>query len=84
MTHVERVEEYIIKLIHREPFFPFVMDMADGSTLEIPHGRLAIAGGGAVFLSPDDGFVDFQFKNVRRIAPIVPVPFVPIDFGVSR
>jgi hypothetical protein len=66
----EQVEERIIELIHREPFVPFVVEMNDGESLEIRHPRLAINGGGAGFIGPDGGLVDFEFKTVRSI--IVP------------
>jgi hypothetical protein len=61
------VEKKVIELIYREPFEPFVVDLADGSCLEISHPRLAINGGGAVFFGPDGGLVDFEFKTVRSI-----------------
>jgi hypothetical protein len=63
----ELVEEKVIELIHREPFAPFIVEMADGQSLEVPHPRLAINGGGAVFFGPDGGLVDFEFKSVRSI-----------------
>lgn len=63
----QQVEDRIIELIHREPFQPFVVEMTNGETLEIPHPRLAIAGGGAVFFGPDGALVDFEFKTVSAI-----------------
>jgi len=33
----QQVEEKVIELIHREPFVPFVVDMTDGRSLEVPH-----------------------------------------------
>lgn len=63
----EQVESKVIELIHREPFVPFVVEMIDGQCLEIPHPRLAINGGGAGFIGPDGGLVDFEFKAVRSI-----------------
>jgi hypothetical protein len=63
----EQVEQKVIELIHREPFMPFVVDMTDGQSLVIPHPRLAINGGGAVFFGPEGGLVDFEFKTVRSI-----------------
>jgi hypothetical protein len=63
----EQVEERIIELIHREPFVPFVLELADGQTLEISHPRLSINGGGAGFFGPDGGIVDVEFKTVRAI-----------------
>jgi len=63
----EQVEQRVIELIHREPFVPFVVEMSDGTSLEIPHPRLSINGGGAGFIGPDGGIVDFDFKMVRAI-----------------
>jgi hypothetical protein len=63
----EQVEEKVIELIHRDPFVPFVVDLSDGQSLGIPHPRLAINGGGAVFFGPDGGLIDFDFKTVRAI-----------------
>ncbi len=63
----EQVEEKVIELIHREPFVPFVLEMTDGQSLEVPHPRLAINGGGAGFIGPDGGLGDFEFKTVRSI-----------------
>jgi hypothetical protein len=66
----QQVEEKVIELIHREPFIPFVVEMIDGQTLDIPHPQLAINGGGAVFLGPDGGLVDFEFNSVSRLLDI--------------
>ena len=63
----EQVESRIIELIHREPFLPFAVEMSDGQWLDIPHPRLAINGGGAVFFGTDGGLVDFEFKSVRSL-----------------
>ena len=63
----EQVEKRVIELIYREPFVPFVLEMTDGTTLEVPHPRLAINGGGAGFIGPEGGLVDFEFKAVRNI-----------------
>jgi hypothetical protein len=63
----EQVEEKVIELIHRQPFMPFVVAMTDGQALTIGHPRLAINGGGAGFIGPDGGLVDFEFKSVRCI-----------------
>jgi hypothetical protein len=71
----DQVEKKVIELIHRQPFIPFVVEMTNGESLEIPHPRLAINGGGAVFFGPDGGLVDFEFKTVRSIR------FVRIEAG---
>lgn len=67
----EQVEDKVIELIHREPFIPFVLEMVDGSTQVIPHPRLAITTGGAVFLDrKEDRFVEIEFKDVRAFRPL--------------
>ncbi len=63
----EVVERNVIELIHREPFVPFAVEMKDGQVLEIPHPRLSINGGGAVFFGPDGGLVDFEFDDVLSL-----------------
>ena len=63
----EQIEEEVIALIHREPFEPFLVEMTNGTTIEIPHPRLAINGGGAVFFGPDGGLVDFEFQQVGAL-----------------
>ena len=63
----QEVEEKVIELIHREPFIPFIVEFTDGQTLTVPHPRLAINGGGALFFGVDGGLVDFEFKTVRSI-----------------
>jgi len=63
----DQVEKKIIELIYREPFVPFGVEMTDGSSLEVPHPRLMINGGGAGFFGPDGGIVDFDFNTVRSI-----------------
>jgi hypothetical protein len=62
-----QVEEKVIELIHREPFVPFVVELADGRSVTVPHPRLAINGGGAGFVEPEGGLVDFEFEAVRSI-----------------
>ena len=66
----EQVAEEVIQLIHRNPFVPFVVEMTDGTMIEISHPRLAINGGGAVFFGPDGGLVDFEFEQVRALRPL--------------
>lgn len=62
-----QVEEKVLELIHREPFVAFVVEMADGECLEVPHPRLAVNGNGAGFIGLDGGLVDFEFNLVRSI-----------------
>jgi hypothetical protein len=66
----------VIELIYRQPFVPFVVEMADGRTLTVPHPRLAVDSGGAGFIGPDGGLVDFEFNTVAsiRLIDTVAVP----------
>jgi len=41
--------------------------MKDSQILQIRHPRLAINGGGAGFIGPDGGLVDFEFADVLAI-----------------
>jgi hypothetical protein len=63
----EQVEEKVIELIHRQPFVPFVVEMTNGQSLTVPHPRLAVNSGGAGFIGPEGGLVDFEFTMVRSI-----------------
>ncbi len=67
MMTLKQVEEKVIELIHRDPFVPFVLDMAGGQSVEIPHPRLSIDTTGAGFIGPDGGLVDIEFKNVHAV-----------------
>ena len=64
---VQQIEEKVIELKHREPFVPFVVEMTNGQTVEIPHPGLAINETGAGFIGPDGAIVDVEFKNVHAI-----------------
>jgi hypothetical protein len=61
------VEEKIIELKHREPFAPFIVEMNDGQSIEVPNPHVAIAGTGAGFIDQDGALVDIDFKKVRAI-----------------
>ncbi len=63
----QQVEEKLTELIHREPFVPFIVEMTDGKSLDVPHAGVAFDDTGAVFIGPDGGLVDFEFKTVRAI-----------------
>ena len=65
----EDVESTLIRLLRREPFQPFVIDLADGRRLEIDDRCLAMNGGGATFLTPDYLVEEFWFADVRDIRP---------------
>jgi len=43
------------------------VEMTDGKSLDVPHAGVAFDDTGAVFIGPDGGLVDFEFKTVRAI-----------------
>ena len=63
----KQMEEKVIDLKHREPFFPFVVEMADGLTVTVPHAGLAITETGFGFFGPDGAIVNVDFNCVRNI-----------------
>jgi hypothetical protein len=67
----EDVESTLLEFLRREPFQPFVIDLADGRRLEIDDRCLAINGGGATFLTPGYLIEDFWFDDVQNIQPLV-------------
>jgi hypothetical protein len=64
---IKQVEDKMTELIHREPFVAFVVEMNDGSTVDVPHARVAFDDTGAVFIHTNGALVDFEFKRVRAI-----------------
>ena len=46
---------------------PFVLDLVNGQSVQVPHAGLAINETGVGFLGPDGGIVDVEFKNIRDI-----------------
>jgi hypothetical protein len=68
----EQIEAKVIELIHKEPFFPFRVEMASGDVLTVPHPRLAVNTTGAGFIGTDGGIVDIDFANVHAIRTVAP------------
>lgn len=63
----DQVEKKVIELIYSDPFVPFIVEMTDGRSVEVPHPRLAIDGEGAGFIDLDGALTDFDFKEVSAI-----------------
>lgn len=64
---IKQIEEKMVELKHRDPFVPFVVEMANGETVVVPHAGLAINETGTGFIGTDGGIVDIEFKNVRVV-----------------
>ncbi len=62
-----QVERLVFELTHRTPFVPFVVEMTDGTHLEVPTPNLSIDGGGALFWGEDYSLINFEFNQVRNI-----------------
>ena len=65
---VEQAEETMIERKYREPFVPFVVEMAGGGSVEIPHAGLATNKKGVGFIGLDGDIVDVEFEHVRAIS----------------
>jgi hypothetical protein len=64
---VKQIEEKVIELKRLEPFVPFVIELVNGQSVQVPHAGLAINETGVGFLGPDGDIVDVEFTNVRAI-----------------
>ena len=65
---IKQVEDKLTDLVHRQPFVPFVVELANGEKLTIPRPP-AFDESGAVLIGLDGCFVEFEFKNVCAIRP---------------
>jgi hypothetical protein len=63
----EDFEEKMCLFKRRQPFFPFLVELTDNEIIPIVHPGLAINGGGATYLSPDDELVEILCERVRDI-----------------
>ena len=64
---VKQIEEKVIELKCLEPFVPFVIELVNGQSVQVPHAGLAINETGVGFLGPDGDILDVEFMNVRAI-----------------
>ena len=64
---VKQIEEKVMELKRLEPFEPFVIELVNGQSVQVPHAGLAINETGVGFLGPDGEIVDVEFVNVRNI-----------------
>lgn len=63
-------EERIIEFIHKQPFRPFAVEIADGRIIEIRRPSVVINGGGATYLSKDYDIEDFEFDQIQSVHPL--------------
>lgn len=64
---VKEIEEKVIALKCQEPFIPFVIELVNGQSVQVPHAGLAINETGVGFFGPEGAIVDVDFTNVRAI-----------------
>ena len=65
----EEFEDTLRHYLRRRPFFPFFVEMADGSLIEIDApNSVAMGGGAAGFLNARGEPTFFNCEDVRRIA----------------
>jgi hypothetical protein len=68
----EAFDTTLLRFLRRQPFHPFVVELNDGRFIDITRPRLAMGGGGASFISPEDELVEINCEDVRAIRPLVP------------
>jgi hypothetical protein len=64
MIDPNEFDETLRRLTRSATFTPFEVEMDDGRKLVIRHPGVAFGGGGAAFLDPDEGIVDFTHDHV--------------------
>jgi hypothetical protein len=62
----EDFDSTIHRLLRQEPFQPFVVELFDGKQILIERPRLAVGGGGATMLTPDN-WIEFECEQVREM-----------------
>ncbi|MSU78777.1 MAG: hypothetical protein EXS16_11870 [Gemmataceae bacterium] len=70
--NIKQIELKVTELKHRNPFVPFVFELADGRIVEVPHSGLALDETGVGFIDSDGALADVEFKNVRAIRFLIP------------
>lgn len=63
----ETFEQELGKVLRRDPFEPFIVELLSGRQITIDRPAVPVHNGGAGFLSDDEGLVDFDAAEVRRI-----------------
>jgi hypothetical protein len=66
----EQFEENLSLHLHRKPFLPFVVEKNDGTIIVVCQSNVAHGFGSGVFLSEDEGFVEFNHEDVRDIRSV--------------
>jgi hypothetical protein len=67
----ELFEDTLRKYLRRKPFYPFLVELLDGTIITIEQPTIAMAGGAATYLTERD-LIEFACEQVReiRLAPI--------------
>jgi hypothetical protein len=68
----DRFAKTLREFIHRQPFRPFVVELADGEKIYVDYPSVAFSGCAAGFLSKDDGMIPFSCDQVRSISLATP------------
>jgi hypothetical protein len=73
MIDPDEFDATLRKLLKREPFVPFEVELDDGRLIPIRQPVLAFGGGSAAFIDPDyeeGAIVDFSHKHVTGFHPM--------------
>jgi hypothetical protein len=63
----ETFEDALRSFLRREPFLPFVVELASGEQITVEEPTVAFNGGAAGYLSPSYDLKEFACENVRDI-----------------
>ena len=64
---IQQFEDTLRLFTRGETFQPFVVEMLDGSLIEVDNPGVVFGFGAAGFISRNDELVDFRCENVRAI-----------------
>lgn len=63
----EVFEQELQSVLECEPFEPFIVELNSGRQISVDRPAVAVHNGGAGFISDEEGLVDFDASDVRRI-----------------
>jgi len=66
----EVFEQELQSVLEREPFEPFIVELNSGRQISVARPAVAVHNGGAGFISDEEGLVDFDASEVRRIVAV--------------
>jgi hypothetical protein len=69
--NVEQFERALRQYMYRKPFEAFLVELFDGTLIEIDTPNIGFGGGDAGFFNPRGELVEFSCEEVREFRPVV-------------